>query len=404
MSADSPASSGDADQPTNSQPDRSPEPDHQPERTPQPEQPAAPADTGQPASNRSRAEYATTLRSAGWDSQPSSPPASADQTPPTPTADHDQQAPAADEVASPRDSEPARNEETGQPDAGPAALASETSRTVEPGPVTAYDTEPATASQSDDHTRVQDQPLNQPGSDTPGTARPDTSPAAEANDNSQPADTAAAAQPADQINRTDYTTSLRTQDPWQATADQAPDSVRQAVSDNQPTEDIPSAGQEVVPSAQDRPSDAGQAADPIDPISSDTTSRAAEDVGPSLVGQPVPDAAAASRSADRPSAADDASSAEINLVADHQATSQSGHDQRTTGSDQQRGTNQGTGTSDYQGTETAESSAANALSADRANSGEDGGPRTQCRLLRRGRQVSPDEFVIVVVPLVFHGE
>jgi hypothetical protein len=28
----------------------------------------------------------------------------------------------------------------------------------------------------------------------------------------------------------------------------------------------------------------------------------------------------------------------------------------------------------------------------------------QCRLLQRGQQVSPDEFAILVVPLVFHGE
>lgn len=28
----------------------------------------------------------------------------------------------------------------------------------------------------------------------------------------------------------------------------------------------------------------------------------------------------------------------------------------------------------------------------------------QCRLLQHGRQVSPDEFVILVVPLVLYGE
>ena len=29
---------------------------------------------------------------------------------------------------------------------------------------------------------------------------------------------------------------------------------------------------------------------------------------------------------------------------------------------------------------------------------------SQCRLLQHGRQVSPDEFVILVVPLVLYGE
>jgi hypothetical protein len=70
MSADNPSgSSGDADQPADA-----PLADGQPDQAPRPEQAAVSADTGQLGSNRSRAEYAATLRSTGWDAQPQSPP------------------------------------------------------------------------------------------------------------------------------------------------------------------------------------------------------------------------------------------------------------------------------------------------------------------------------------------
>lgn len=242
-----------------------PEPDHRPERNSPPEQPPAPADTGQPGSNRSRAEYAASLRNTGWDTQP--------HASRTVSIEHNQSAQIGESATSPRDTEPARHEKADQPATRHDMPDDDNSQADQTRLPDSDNTEPTVTRDSGPETPIRDRPLDQT-LDDPGTSRSDTPPQDESGEVRQPTDTTAAALTTDQVSRSDYATDLRVHDPWQSTAD---DSADPPAPDTRLTEENVPADQKTSFVAQDGSSAAGQPADLTAP-SADLPDRALTDI------------------------------------------------------------------------------------------------------------------------------
>jgi hypothetical protein len=155
------------------------------------------------------------------------------------------------------------------------------------------------------------------GTADPGADTPDVTPPGEAGNDGQPADTAADTSTADQPSRTDYATSLRAHDPWQATTGTTPDRPGRPTPEHPPPAGISSAGQETESAAQDRLPIADQSTDAVDP-GTDAASHVVEDTGPVPSDQAAhSETTAASETAEQPPASDNASTPSPNAANDH---------------------------------------------------------------------------------------